>query len=185
MAQKQWGSVDQANNSPIWAPAQVGTKAGTGTANTLNREALWHNSTANGFTSTNAHSNGVTTGTYGVSANEMANASGEGFRVRNEGWQLRTQSPSGRIRYETLVAMKMTAEPHDSDQRHANGAFLFPTGTSASVSVSASLSVSPSVSSSPSPSLSASVSVSASPSVSLSASTSLSASASVSPSPSA
>lgn len=61
MSQNQWGLVDRANNSPLWAPAQVGA-----VANTTTREELYNNTTAD------AYITGATVGTYGVSAAEMA-----------------------------------------------------------------------------------------------------------------
>src|SRR5574343_500152 len=106
MAQKQWGNIDRANNSPIWGPSLVGTKVNTGTANTANRDALYQNTTANAYTVSAAHSNGVITGVYAVDKNEMADTLGEGPKVRAAGWVLRTELPNGRIKMETLVAMK-------------------------------------------------------------------------------
>lgn len=71
MAQTQWGNKDTSNNSPIWGPTLVGTQiAGTGTANTENRDALYQNTTAD------AYQNNMTIGVYGVSPAEMADATG-------------------------------------------------------------------------------------------------------------
>ena len=71
MAQTQWGNKDTSNNSPIWGPTLVGTQiAGTGTANTANRDALYQNTTAD------AYQNNMTIGVYGVSPGEMADAVG-------------------------------------------------------------------------------------------------------------
>lgn len=55
-----WGKNDQANNAPIFAPAQFKQ-----TPNTVNRDALFGNTTANGF------GTGETIGVYGVSAAEI------------------------------------------------------------------------------------------------------------------
>lgn len=61
----QWGSDDQANNSPLWGPALLKQ-----TPNTDNRDALFGNTSANGF------GTGETIGVFGVSATEMG-ANGE------------------------------------------------------------------------------------------------------------
>lgn len=83
MAQSQWGKVDRKQDSPIWAPAQVGKPATRLEANTL-----FNNTTAD------AYITGATVGTYGVSTAEMADAvvgqvasvtvatAGSGFTVR-------------------------------------------------------------------------------------------------------
>lgn len=60
----QWGSNDRANNSPIWAPAQLKQEP-----NTANRDAAFGNTSANGF------GTDQTVGIYGVSESEV-NASG-------------------------------------------------------------------------------------------------------------
>lgn len=144
MAQKQWGNIDQANNSPIWGPSLVGTKANKGTANSANRDALYQNTTANAYTSTAAHSNGVITGVYAVDKNELADTMGEGSKVRAAGWVLRTELPNGRVKMETLVAMKgFSGDDSDTDDT------IFP-DSSASASTSASSSPSTSPSASPS-----------------------------------
>jgi hypothetical protein len=83
----QWGKVDRANNSPIWATARVNK-----TANSVNQAALYNNTTANAyFTGANGT---VEVGTFGVSVAEMSDAgigqvasvtvatSGTGFTVR-------------------------------------------------------------------------------------------------------
>lgn len=94
MSQTLWGNIDQANNAPLFAPAQVGTQPGTGSPTEVNRAALYGNTTANAFTVTTAHATGVITGTYGVSVAEMDSAAvgqvtsvvvtsaGSGFTVR-------------------------------------------------------------------------------------------------------
>lgn len=63
MSQTMWGKIDRANNSPIWATAQVNK-----TANTANRDALYNNTTAD------AYITGATIGTFGVSVAEMSDA---------------------------------------------------------------------------------------------------------------
>lgn len=60
-----WGSIDQANNSALYAPMQVNKPA-----NTANRDALFGNTTASAFV------NNVTIGQYGVSAAEVAVTNG-------------------------------------------------------------------------------------------------------------
>lgn len=81
----QWGNNDQANNSPVWAPAQF-NEAPT----TANRDALYGNTTANGVV------NGAIIGVYAVDQSEMAygrgskagvvsitvTANGTGYQVR-------------------------------------------------------------------------------------------------------
>jgi hypothetical protein len=56
----QWGKNDQANNSPIFAPAQFNL-----TPNTANRDALFGN------TSANSVGTGEIVGVFGISADEM------------------------------------------------------------------------------------------------------------------
>lgn len=85
----QWGNIDRANNSPLWGPVSV-----MKTANTVNRNALFNNTTANAFVTNTAFSTGYTVGVFGVSAGEMSDASqgqvanvtvtaaGTGFTVR-------------------------------------------------------------------------------------------------------
>jgi len=57
----QWAKVDRKQDSPIWAPAQVGKASTRAEANTL-----FNNTTAD------AYITGATVGTYGVSVAEMA-----------------------------------------------------------------------------------------------------------------
>lgn len=83
MAQNQWGKVDRKQDSPIWAPAQVGKPS-----TRLEANALFNNATSG------AYITGATVGTYGVSAAEMSDAgigqvasvtvstAGSGFTVR-------------------------------------------------------------------------------------------------------
>lgn len=85
----QWGKIDRANNSPIWGPVSV-----MQTANTVNRNALFNNTTANAYVTNTAFSNGYTVGVFGVAPGEMndetqgqvanvtVTASGTGFTVR-------------------------------------------------------------------------------------------------------
>lgn len=56
----QWGSADQANNSPIWGGSLVNK-----TANTANRDNLFNNVTSNSFVT------GQKTGMFGASADEV------------------------------------------------------------------------------------------------------------------
>lgn len=85
----QWGKIDRANNSPIWGPVMV-----MKTANTVNRDALYNNVTANAYVTNTAFSNGYTAGVFGVSVGEMndstqgqvvsvsVTSAGTGFTVR-------------------------------------------------------------------------------------------------------
>jgi hypothetical protein len=95
----QWGKTDTASNSVSWAPALLKT-----TANTSNRDALFGNTTADAFVA------GATIGMYGVSTAEMrAERADGGERPTSSGWVLRTEGSggrSGRVSYETLVAMR-------------------------------------------------------------------------------
>ena len=79
---KQWGKIDRANSSPIWATAYVNK-----TANTENQTNLFNNVTSGAFIT------GATVGTFGVSPAEMVDslggvsavtvtAPGSGFTVR-------------------------------------------------------------------------------------------------------
>ena len=79
---KQWGKIDRANNSPIWATAYVNK-----TANTENQANLFNNVTSGAFIT------GATVGTFGISPAEMVDslggvsavtvtAPGSGFTVR-------------------------------------------------------------------------------------------------------
>lgn len=65
MAQHQWGKIDRANSSPIWATAYVNK-----TANTLNQNNLFNNVTSGAFIS------GAAVGTFGVSPAEMIDSVG-------------------------------------------------------------------------------------------------------------
>lgn len=69
MSQKMWGNKDQANNSPIWGPVNVML-----TPNTVNRDLLYNNTTANAFVTNTAFSNGYIAGVFGVSKDEMNDA---------------------------------------------------------------------------------------------------------------
>lgn len=83
MAQHQWGLVDQANNSPIWATEAVHLRG-----NSVNQALLYNNTTPDAFIT------GATIGTFGVSPAEMNDATvgqvasvvvtsaGTGFTVR-------------------------------------------------------------------------------------------------------
>ena len=83
MAQNQWGKIDRKQDSPIWAPAQVGKPS-----TRLEANALFNNTTSG------AYITGATIGTFGVSTAEMADAvigqvasvtvatAGSGFTVR-------------------------------------------------------------------------------------------------------
>lgn len=85
----QWGKIDRANNSPIWGPVTV-----MKTANTVNRDALYNNVTANAYVTNTAFSNGYTAGVFGISPAEMSDSgqgqiasitvltAGSGFTVR-------------------------------------------------------------------------------------------------------
>ena len=61
-----WGTIDRANNSPIWGPSLVNK-----TANTANRDALYNNTTPDAFVT------GLTVGVFGVAPNELVDSLGQ------------------------------------------------------------------------------------------------------------
>lgn len=88
----QWGNVDNANNSVIWATARVNRSTTVD-----ERNALYGNTTAD------AYITGLTVGQFGVDTSETSATSG----VAHAGWVLRTEGSggrAGRVQYETLVA---------------------------------------------------------------------------------
>ena len=95
----QWGSYDQANNSPIYVASQVNAPDGVTITNQTN---LYNNvSTSEWVTNANV-------GVFGVDDDEIANTTGEGVYVTHTGWHLRTEGTggrSGRVHYECLVAI--------------------------------------------------------------------------------
>lgn len=98
-----WGSRDAASNSTIFAAAQVKV-----TPNTVNRDALFGNTTAN------AYIDGVTVGQFGVDDNEIAAGGG---KVAHTGWVLRTVGQggrAGRVFNETLVAGGISLDAEDT-----------------------------------------------------------------------
>jgi len=102
-----WGNTDNANNSTIFAAAQV-KRAPT----VAERTALFGNTTAD------AYITGLTVGQFGVDANEVtASRSGAGDRAAHAGWVLRTEGSggrAGRVSTEVLVAMgSITSDAED------------------------------------------------------------------------
>jgi hypothetical protein len=88
-----WGSVDDANNSPIYTPSQFNLAP-----NTDNRDALFTNSTADAFVTNE------TVGVFGVNDNEMAASLG---KFPHTGWVIKhtgSGGRAGRVWYECLVA---------------------------------------------------------------------------------
>ncbi len=103
-----WGNIDNANNSTIFAPAQV-KRAPTA----AERTALFGNTTADVYIS------GLTVGHFGVDTNEVTAArAGAGDRAAHAGWVLKTEGSggrAGRISTEVLVAMgSMTGDAEDT-----------------------------------------------------------------------
>lgn len=93
-----WGNKDAANNSTIFAAAQVKKKA-----NTANRDALFSNTTPDAFIT------GATIGQFGVDTQEVQ-ANGD---IPHPGWVLRTVGSggrAGRVHHEVLVAMNSITE---------------------------------------------------------------------------
>lgn len=93
-----WRNTDDAANSAIFAAAQVKLAP-----DTTNQADLFGNTTADAFIT------GVTVGQFGVDTTEQKVARADGApRPAHAGWVLRTEGSggrSGRIQYETLVAM--------------------------------------------------------------------------------
>jgi hypothetical protein len=83
----QWGNLDQANNSPKYGTELLSSgPVGSGpAAKAANNTALYQNVTPGAFVS------GKAVGQFAVSADEMANTSGESQKVTHTGWQVRTQ----------------------------------------------------------------------------------------------
>ena len=75
----QWGKLDQADNSVIWAPTSV-KKAPTATE----RTRLYGNTTVDAYVTN------IAVGQFGVSPAEAVNTAGEGKKVAHAGWNLRT-----------------------------------------------------------------------------------------------
>jgi hypothetical protein len=73
-----WKNTDAAANSVFYAAYQAGV-----TANSVNRAALFGNTTVGAFY------DGKAVGQFGVSAAEMANTTGEAGKVTHAGWVLR------------------------------------------------------------------------------------------------
>ena len=103
-----WGNTDDAANSAIFAPAQVHLPA-----NTANRDALYANLVADGIIT------GVTVSQYLASPGEVQALRQAGRpRPPHAGWVLRTEGSggrSGRIQYETLVALRTTSGDGSDD----------------------------------------------------------------------
>ena len=94
----QWGSYDQANNSPVYVASQVNATGGVTTGNQAN---LYNN------VATSAWVSGANVGVFGVDTTEIAVA-GEASGVAHSGWNLRaagTGNRAGRVHYECLIAM--------------------------------------------------------------------------------
>ena len=88
----QWGDTDTAANSVLWGPAADSSSKRT-TANSVNRDLLFGNTTPD--------ADGITVGQYGIDVLETENLAGA-----SAGWNLRTDLGDGRVRFETLVAMR-------------------------------------------------------------------------------
>jgi len=107
----QWGTKDQANNSPLWGVQQYNKPA-----NTTTRAALYGNTTANGFVT------GATIGVYAIDKTEMGlqhtGANTEAGKVAHTGWSVRrvgSGGRAGRVMYETLVAGGVTTTANTDD----------------------------------------------------------------------
>lgn len=97
----QWGTKDQANNSPLWGPAKYNLAP-----NTSNRANLYDNATANAF------EHNQTVGVFGADINEVqANR-----KIAHTGWVVRTVGTggrAGRTQYEVLVAGGISTDGAD------------------------------------------------------------------------
>ena len=99
----QWGKLDQANNSVLWAAQQLKKEANTG-----NQTALFGNTTADAFTTNQ------TVGQFGVDSNEIT---ADGGKIAHTGWVLRTEGSggrAGRVQTEVLVAGGITTDAEDT-----------------------------------------------------------------------
>jgi hypothetical protein len=102
----QWGSTDQASDSPLYANNQLNS--------TKNQAELFNNLTEDDVI------DGVTVGVIGVSADELAyaNTNSEASAVSHTGWHLRTEGTggrAGRVFYETLVAGGISGDADTDD----------------------------------------------------------------------
>ena len=101
----QWGSTDQASDSPLYANTTLNS--------TKNQTELFNNVTEDDVI------DGATVGVFGVSASEMAyanTADTEADAVPHSGWVLRTEGTggrAGRVSYEVLVAGGITGDAAD------------------------------------------------------------------------
>jgi len=101
----QWGSVDQAADSPVWANTTLNV--------TNNQAELFGNVTEDDVITDQK------VGVFGVSASEMAyanTADTEADAVPHSGWVLRTEGTggrAGRVSYEVLVAGGITGDAAD------------------------------------------------------------------------
>lgn len=96
----QWGSLDQANNSVLWGVTTYKQRA-----NTVNRDAFFHNTTPDAYVT------GITVGQYGITPDTEA---GIHPACAHAGWvsyKVGSGGRSGRVQFETLVAMGTIIEP--------------------------------------------------------------------------
>lgn len=100
----QWKNTDDAANSVIWAPAQLGL-----VVNTVNQTALFGNVTAD------AYYTGATIGQFAADDGEVAASLGAiphtGYVLRKEG----SGNRAGRVHYEVLVAGNITGSDASDD----------------------------------------------------------------------
>lgn len=105
MARRQWGNVDNAANSVIWAVSQL--KRAPTSANAV---SLYDNTTQDAFITD------AIVGQFGVDTNEQQ--ASNTAKPTHAGWVLRTEGTggrAGRIFYETLVAMgSMSGDGEDT-----------------------------------------------------------------------
>ncbi|CAB4143593.1 hypothetical protein UFOVP447_185 [uncultured Caudovirales phage] len=103
----QWGTTDNANNSTLFAAAQVNR-----TPNTANRTTLFNNVTTGAFQNNGVNMK-IAVGQFGVSAAEATNTTGEGKRVAHAGWNLRTRG-TGPLTAITVAAAGRTYANSDT-----------------------------------------------------------------------
>lgn len=95
-----WGNTDQADNAPIYAPAQKKQKA-----NTATRDAMFGNTSV---------------GTFAADGDEVAAKDGG---IAHTGWVLRTEGTggrAGRVQYEVLVAGGINSDASDDAELQDN-----------------------------------------------------------------
>jgi hypothetical protein len=80
----QWGMIDRANNSPIFAPSQVNL-----TPNRANANTLFGNTTFGAYLNNGVAMNEAV-GVFGIDTTEAGNTVSGGTKAAHAGWNMRT-----------------------------------------------------------------------------------------------